>query len=88
MASASKDVSVNQPLASSSGGATGTQPGAGSQLSVLGINPLFIIIPVAAGAGGFFFLKKKNMLEGISEKISFAERFSEIKERIPGLKER
>ena len=88
MASASKDVSVNQPLASSSGGATGTQPGAGSQLNVLGINPLFIIIPVAAGAGGFFFLKKKNMLEGISEKVNFAERFSEIKERIPGLKER
>ena len=88
IASASKDVTVNQPLTGSTGVASGTQPGSGSQLSVLGINPLFIIIPVAAGAGGFFFLKKKNMLEGISEKISFAERFSEIKERIPGLKER
>ncbi len=88
IASASKDVNVNQPLVSSSGGASAAQSGSGSQLSVLGINPLFIIIPVAAGAGGFFFLKKKNMLEGISEKISFAERFSEIKERIPGLKER
>jgi len=88
IASASKDVNVNQPLVSSSGGTSAAQSGSGSQLSVLGINPLFIIIPVAAGAGGFFFLKKKNMLEGISEKISFAERFSEIKERIPGLKER
>src|SRR5438445_9801990 len=88
IASASKDVNVNQPLVSSSGGASAAQSGSGSQLSVLGINPLFIIIPVAAGAGGFFFLKKKNMLEGISEKVNFAERFSEIKERIPGLKER
>jgi hypothetical protein len=80
--SASKDVTVKQPLQ----GTSNAQTGAGS-MNVLGVNPLFIIIPVAAGVGGLFVLKKKNMLDGISEKISFLEKFSGITERFSRSKE-
>ena len=85
--SASKDVNVNTPLEGTTQ-TSDSQTGGESMMNVLGINPLFIIIPVAAGVGGFFVLKKKNMLDGISEKITFIEKFSEIKEKISELRER
>jgi len=85
--SASKDVNVNTPLEGTTQ-TSDSQTGGESMMNVFGINPLFIIIPVAAGVGGFFVLKKKNMLDGISEKITFIEKFSEIKEKISELRER
>lgn len=73
-----KDVSVNGPLTQ----ATSSNP---SSFSIMGINPLFIIIPGAAAAGGII-LKKKNMLDGITEKIGLGEKFSIIQEKISNLR--
>jgi hypothetical protein len=82
----SKTISVNQPLGPPT--ASNTTPGT-TALSLFGINPMFIIIPVAAAAaGGIIILKKKNMLDGITEKISIMEKVSEIKERITQLREK
>ena len=82
----SKQISILQPL--NANGETLAKSDQ-SVLSMSGINPLFIILPVAAAAaGGIFFLKKKNMLEGITEKISFTEKISDVKERITQLRER
>ena len=83
--SAIKDVTVLQPL--SKGGDANAQTGLGSQFTIAGINPLFIIIPVAGGAA-VFILKKKNLLDGVVEKIGFTEKFAEIREKIMELKER
>jgi hypothetical protein len=78
---ASKQINILQPL----NGETKSD----QRMVNTTMNPLFIVIPVAvAAAGGIFFLKKKNMLEGITEKISFAEKFSDVKEKITQLRER
>jgi hypothetical protein len=78
---ASKQINILQPL----NGETKSDQGTVNTT----MNPLFIVIPVAvAAAGGIFFLKKKNMLEGITEKISLAEKFSDVKEKITQLRER
>jgi len=80
---ASKQINILQPL--NANGETKSDQGTVNTT----MNPLFIVIPVAvAAAGGIFFLKKKNMLEGITEKISFAEKFSDVKEKITQLRER
>ena len=82
--SGSKDISVLAPL--SKGGGNGDAQ-TGSQFTISGINPLFIMIPVAGGAV-VFILKKKNLLDGVGEKIGFTEKFAEIREKIMELKER
>ena len=72
---ATKDVTVNAPLTASSSAPTQ------NNVSLFGINPLFLVIPIVAGVGILFF-KKKEMFENISEKINLQERFSELKERM------
>ncbi|MEX0910927.1 MAG: Ig-like domain-containing protein, partial [Nitrosopumilaceae archaeon] len=62
----SKQVNVNIPLES-------TASSSGLPMLNIGINPIFIIIPVAAAVGGIIVLKKKNMLSGLTEKISVIE---------------
>jgi len=88
---ASKQVTVNPPLESPAT-TTAAAPAAQANppttgFTVMGISPLFIIIPGAA-AGAFVVLKKKNMLDGISEKISIADKFSAIKDKMSELKQR
>jgi hypothetical protein len=79
----SKDIAVNPPLIQGpSTASTNT-----NSFSIMGINPLFIIIPGAAAASGII-LKKKNMLDGMSEKMNLGEKFLEIKERISGMREK
>ena len=82
LSTVSKQINVNLPL----DGGTGTSniPTFG----LTGLTPIFIIIPVAAAAVGIIFLKKKNMLNGLTEKISVIERINEVKERISHLRER
>lgn len=68
-----KQITINQPLQS-----TGTNF---SMSDFMGINPFLIIIPAIA-VGVIIFLKKKGMLEDISEKIIIVEKISNLKERI------
>ncbi|MBI3623634.1 hypothetical protein HY212_06175 [Candidatus Pacearchaeota archaeon] len=82
---ANKVIAVNAPLTPQNSQSVPTDTNMG--FSIFGINPVFIIIPVAA-AVGVIVLKKKNMLEGITEKIGLSEKFSEIKEKISGLREK
>ncbi|MEX1053672.1 MAG: Ig-like domain-containing protein [Nitrosopumilaceae archaeon] len=77
----SKQVNVNIPLES-------TASSSGLPMLNIGINPIFIIIPVAAAVGGIIVLKKKNMLSGLTEKISVIEKINEVKERISHLREK
>ncbi|MBI1829177.1 MAG: hypothetical protein HYR87_06880 [Thaumarchaeota archaeon] len=79
----SKDIAVNPPLIQGSSTANTNT----NSFSIMGINPLFIIIPSAAAAGGII-LKKKNMLDGMSEKMNLGEKFLEIKERISAMREK
>ncbi len=82
----SKTINVNQPLGTTA--AANTTPNTTGS-SLFGFNPLFIVIPVAAAAaGGIIILKKKNMLDGITEKISFIGKVSELKERLTQLREK
>jgi hypothetical protein len=82
----SKTINVNQPLGSAIG--SNTIPNS-TPFSLFGINPMLVVIPVAAAAaGGIIILKKKNMLDGITEKISIMERISGIKDRITQLREK
>jgi hypothetical protein len=74
----SKAIAVNPPLTPTT--SAQNTPNTGS-FSIMGINPLFIIIPGVAAAGGII-LKKKNMLDGMSEKMNLGEKLLEIKERI------
>ena len=78
--SVDKQVTVNQPLTTQNTLNT-------NGFSIFGINPLFIVIPAGAVAGGII-LKKKNMLDGITQKINLLEKVSEIKERITTLREK
>ena len=73
---ATKDITVNAPLVASGSAST-----AQNNISLFGVNPLFLIIPIVAGMGILFF-KKKEMFENITEKINLQERFTELKERM------
>jgi hypothetical protein len=76
----SKQININQPLDGSTN--TSNNP----MFGLTGLTPIFIIIPVAAAIAGIVFLKKKNMLNGLTEKISVTERINEAKERISHLR--
>lgn len=82
-ATSSKDITINAPLAASTTTSENTQQ---NGLSALGINPLMLVIPVVAGVGIFLF-KKREMLEGISEKLNLSERITEIKEKVSSKRE-
>ncbi|MGI0022107.1 MAG: hypothetical protein ACRD9Q_04515, partial [Nitrososphaeraceae archaeon] len=82
LSTVSKQINVNLPLDGGTG--TSNMP----MFGLTGLTPIFIIIPVAAAAVGIIFLKKKNMLNGLTEKISVIERINEVKERISHLRER
>jgi hypothetical protein len=78
-----KQISINQPLIPATN-STGQSAQANTQstgFTVMGVSPLIFVIPGAA-AGAFIVMKKRNMLEGISE------RFSEITERFTAMRER
>jgi hypothetical protein len=49
--------------------------------SVLGLNPIYFAAPAAASAA-VFVLKKKGLLDGMTERIGFLSKISEIKEKI------
>ena len=55
--------------------------------NVMGINILYIIIPVAVERS-LLILKKKNMLDGIIEKLNFVEKISKIKEKLSKIREK
>jgi hypothetical protein len=83
-----KQISVNPPLAPAV--STGQSPQVNTQptgFTIMGISPLIIVIPGAA-AGAFVVLKKKNMLDGISERINIAEKFSGMKERFAEMRQK
>lgn len=48
--------------------------------NIMGLNPIYFVIPAAGGA--VFVLKKKGMLEGMTERLDFLAKVSEIKEKI------
>ena len=73
----SKDVKVNPPLSAESGSAPPQNNS--PSFSILGISPIFLIIPVVAGVVGFLYLKKREML---------VDKISEIKEKITNLRQR
>lgn len=79
---ANKQIRVNVPLEGGSG--TSSTP----SFSILGINPLFIIIPAGAAAAGVLVLKKKNMLVGLTKKITIFEKINEVKEKLSHLREK
>jgi|GEM_PF-712584 len=84
---ATKQISINPPLSSvsSSGQSAQNNPQPSNQqpnsFTIMGISPILFVIPGAAAAT-FVVLKKKNMLEGISERINLTEKFSGIKEKM------
>ncbi len=78
----SKDITINAPLAS----ASATQSAQTNSMSIFGINPLLLIIPVVGGIGILAF-KKREMFEGMSEKLNISERFSGIKEKVSNMRE-
>lgn len=77
-ATSSKDVTINAPLAASSDTSANTQQ---VNLSIFGINPIMLIVPVVAGVGILIF-KKREMFEGITERLNLSEKIAEIKEKI------
>ncbi len=78
---ASKQITVNPPLQPVSvAHLANTTVNSPKPFTIMGINPLFLIIPVAAGVA-ILVLKKREMLEEILEKIGLAEKLSGIKER-------
>ena len=82
----SKDVKVNPPLSTEKGS---DQPQSNSpSFSIMGISPILLIIPVVVGVFGFLFFKKREMLEGIVDKMGAGEKISEIKEKIMNLSQR
>lgn len=72
----SREININQPLDSVAVTSQGND-----LFNIMGINILFIIIP-AVIIGSLIILKKKNMLDGITEKIS------EIKEKLSQMREK
>lgn len=84
---ATKQVSINQPLLSTTSGQPAQNSSQSNSFTVLGVSPILFIIPGAAAAA-FVVLKKKNMLEGISERINITERFSGMMGKTSGSPER
>ena len=75
---ASKDITINAPLASTSS-PDNTQK---NNLPILGgVNPLLLVIPVVAGIGILIF-KKREMFEELSEKFNLSEIIAELKEKV------
>ncbi|MDE1830511.1 MAG: Ig-like domain-containing protein, partial [Thaumarchaeota archaeon] len=84
---ATKQISINPPLLPASSSGQPSQNNAPQTgFTVMGMNPILFIIPGAAAAA-FVVLKKKNMLEGISEKINITDKFSGIKGRMSSSQE-
>ena len=85
---ATKQVSINPPLVpanpTAQSGQASQQP---SVFTILGASPLILIIPGAAAAA-FVVLKKKQMLEGITERINIADTFAGLKERMSESRQR
>ncbi len=73
----SKDVKINPPLSSDVGSTT--PQSSSPSLSILGISPILLIIPVVAGVVGFLYFKKREML---------VDKISAIKEKIMNLRQR
>ncbi|HJT10282.1 MAG TPA: Ig-like domain-containing protein, partial [Candidatus Nitrosotalea sp.] len=84
---ASKQISVNPPLLSATTVQSSQDNSQSNSFTVMGISPIIFVIPGAAAAA-FVILKKKNMLEGISERINIAEKFSEMMGRVSTSQER
>jgi hypothetical protein len=75
-----KDVKINASLSPEKGS---LQPKDNTtSFSIMGISPILLIIPAVVGVIGFLFFKKREMLEGIAEKMS------EIKEKMTNLRQR
>ncbi len=73
----SKDVKVNPPLSSNT---SSISPSSSSpSLSILGISPILLIIPVVAGVVIFMYFKKREIL---------VDKISTIKEKIMNLRQR
>ncbi len=76
---ASKQVHINAPLVPAASSGQSTQnSGQSNGFSIMGLSPILFVIPGAAAAA-FVVLKKKNMLEGISERINIADKFAGIR---------
>jgi hypothetical protein len=75
-----KDVKINASLSSEKGSLQSKDNT--TSFSIMGISPILLIIPIVAGVIGFLFFKKREMLEGIAEKMS------EIKEKMTNLRQR
>ena len=81
VATSSKDVTINAPLASS------ISENAKNNLPLLGgIDPLMLVIPVVVGIGILIF-KKREMFEEMSEKFNLSEMIAEIKEKVSHVRE-
>lgn len=79
---ATKQITINQPLMQPSPSGQASQSGSQqTSFTLLGMSPILFAIPGAAAAA-FVVLKKRNMLEGISEKINIAEKFSGVRGRL------
>ena len=84
----SKQITVNPPLQPASGAQlANTTSNSPNSFAIMGVNPLFLILPVSAGVA-ILVLKKREMLEGISEKIGLEEKLSGIKERFTEMREK
>ncbi len=86
---ATKQVSVNQPLLPATNPSTQSSQGntQSNGFTVMGMSPIIFVIPGAAAAA-FVILKKKNLLEGISERVNISEKFSEMIGRMSNSQER
>ena len=73
----SKDVTINAPLASTNPSENVSK----NNISILGVDPLLLLIPVVAGVGILIF-KKREMFEEISEKLNLSEIIEEIKNKV------
>jgi hypothetical protein len=82
---ATKDITVNPPLSSSNG--TPVPQTSSTSFSILGISPIFLIIPVVAGVLVFMFFKKRNLLEGLTGRISINDEMSAMREKIMNLRQ-
>lgn len=81
---ATKQISINPPLVpAATSQPTGQAPQQTGGFTVMGLSPILFVIPGAAAAA-FVVLKKKNILEGISERMNFAEKFSGMRGRFSG----
>jgi hypothetical protein len=79
----SKDITINAPLVASTPTTTNTQQ---NNLSLFGINPLLFVIPVVAGIAILVF-RKKEMFEGMFEKLNLSARIAELKDKVSGMRE-